>query len=193
MAKTRQAHSRSPAASEPRGSQQITHNALLDLEHGRRQLTADDQRKWEEDLRLLRAARVRVQFKWPWGAGAEYLYRELIRALGLEHMEEELLRLAKSKPGRKEERELFQRIVRLKLDGKTVRQIQAELERDGRSISKEAIESYLKTRRRKKQPQHFGTWKFARRFSTRGESQGNCSRCERRLAASLCAYERKHC
>jgi hypothetical protein len=95
---------------------------------------------------------VRVQFKWSWGAGAEYLYRELIRALGLEHMEEELLRLAKSKPGRKQERELFQRIVSLKLEGKTVPQIQAELERDGRSISKEAVESYLKTRRRKKQP-----------------------------------------
>jgi hypothetical protein len=95
---------------------------------------------------------VRVQFKWPWGAGAEYLYRALIRALGLEHHEEDLLRLAKSKPGRKEERELFQRIVGLRLGGKTVPQIQAELERDGRSISKEAVESYLKTRRRKKQP-----------------------------------------
>ncbi|MHB8654678.1 MAG: hypothetical protein ACYDA9_12460 [Terriglobia bacterium] len=108
--------------------------------------------KYQEISKLAHAARVRQFYKWSWGAGAEYLYRELIRALSLKHHEEELMRLAKPKPGRRLERELAERIWSLRAEGRTVRQIQAELERDGRSISKEAVESYLKTRRRKKQP-----------------------------------------
>ena len=66
-------------------------------------------------------------------------------------MEDELLELAKPKRGRKEQCELFQRILSLKTEGKTSAKIQETLEYEGRSISIEAVESYLKTRRRKKQ------------------------------------------
>jgi hypothetical protein len=123
---------------------------LADLGHFGREFTAEELRIWEENSRLIRAVRVRAHFKWPWGAGAEYLYRELIRALGLEHMEAELLQEAKSKPGRKEERELFLRIMSLRLEGKTAPQIRSQLEQEGRPMSIEGVESYLKTRRRKK-------------------------------------------
>jgi hypothetical protein len=157
MAKPRQPHSYPPAASGPEESRQIISNrlsreGLTNLDQDARHWTPEKQHQWEENLRLLHVARVRVQFKWPWGAGAEFLYRELIRALGLEQSEDVLVRLAKSKPGRKEQRELYLKILSLKNEGKTARQIQAQLEHSDRRISLEGVESYLKTRRKKKQP-----------------------------------------
>ncbi|HEV2491585.1 MAG TPA: hypothetical protein VG204_00780 [Terriglobia bacterium] len=116
------------------------------------QPTADDLRRIDETSRIKRALMVRYRFKWPWGAGAQYLYRELICALGLEDSQDVLMDLARSKPGRKERGELFLRILGLRKQGKRVSQIQAELERDGIHLSKEGVESYLKTRRRKTQP-----------------------------------------
>ena len=87
--------------------------------------------------------------KWPWGAAAEYLYRELIRALQLEHHEEDLIAFAKAKPGRKQNYFLFRRIMSLRAQGNTVRQIQSVLAAEGQRRSKEAIEAYFKTRRKR--------------------------------------------
>jgi hypothetical protein len=103
-------------------------------------------------VKLRKLFKVRDQYRWSWGAGAEYLYRALISAYNLEHHEEELVRLAKPKPGRREERALFDRILTLKAEGKTVRQMIAIFEAEGQYFSKEKVESYLKTRRRKKHP-----------------------------------------
>ncbi len=89
------------------------------------------------------------QDKWGWGAGEEYLYSALIRGLGLEKHKDELIRLAKPKRGRKEERDLATRIWTLKAEGKTVPQIKAIFESEGQYFSIEKVESYLKTRRKK--------------------------------------------
>ena len=88
--------------------------------------------------------------KWHWGAAAEYLYRALISALQLEHLEDELLQLAKPKPGRKEEQALAERILSAKAEGKKVREIKAMFEAEGQHFSTQKIESYLKTRRKKR-------------------------------------------
>lgn len=105
----------------------------------------------EEAKKLIHILRVRVNYKdgWRWGAGAEYLYRELIRALGLQELEEALVALAKPRRGRREERELASRIWTLKAEGKTVPQIRSIFESEGQYFSAEKIESYLKTRRKK--------------------------------------------
>jgi hypothetical protein len=95
---------------------------------------------------------VRRRFRWQWGAGAKYLYRELIHALGLQAYEQVLLRLAKPKVGRREEGELAARIYNLRAEGKTVREMIAIFEAQGQFYSKEKVESYLKTRRRKRKP-----------------------------------------
>jgi hypothetical protein len=107
--------------------------------------------KVEEANKLIHAIRVRVNYKdgWRWGPGAEYLYRELIRALGLEELEEGLVSLAKPRRGRKQERELASRIWTLKSEGKTVPQIKSIFESEDQYFSAEKIESYLKTRRKK--------------------------------------------
>jgi hypothetical protein len=115
----------------------------------------------EASRRLPEIAKLRKLFKvrddyddygWPWGAAAEYLYRALVSAYNLEHDEEELVRLAKRKPGRKEERALANRIWTLRAERKTVPQIVAIFEAEGQYFSKGKIESYLKTRRRNKLP-----------------------------------------
>jgi hypothetical protein len=93
--------------------------------------------------------REHYQDKWGWGANAKYLYRALIRALGLQRREDELMRLAESKRGRKEERDLAARIWSLKAEGKTAPQMKAIFESEGKYFSLEKIESYLKTRRKK--------------------------------------------
>jgi hypothetical protein len=107
--------------------------------------------KNKEAKELIHALRVRVNYKdaWCWGAGAEYLYRELIRALGLEELEEGLVSLAKPRRGRREERELAGRIWAMKAQGKTAPQMKATFDSEGQYFSLEKIESYLKTRRKK--------------------------------------------
>ena len=87
--------------------------------------------------------------KWKWGAGPEYLYRKLIRGLGLYGLEDALIQLAKSKRGRKEERDFAARIWSLKAEGKTVPQIMAIFASEGQHCTDEKIKSYLKTRRKK--------------------------------------------
>jgi len=105
----------------------------------------------EQGRRLIHAVRVRANYKdaWRWGAGAEYLYRELIRALNLPEFEEGLVHLAKPRRGRREELELASRIWALRAEGKTVSQMKAIFEAEGQYFSPEKIESYLKTRRKK--------------------------------------------
>lgn len=118
---------------------------------------ADAREKAERELqheelleKLLCAIRVRDGFTWSWGAGAEYLYRALIQALGFGMQEEEvLIKLAKPKPGRKQERELAKRIWELTAEGKTARQIKRIFEAEGQHFSLEKIESYRKSRRKR--------------------------------------------
>lgn len=102
--------------------------------------------------RMREALRIRSDYKGSWGAGHQYLYRCLIRALDLWDYEPELLHLAKSKRGRKPERELSERILLLKAEGKTVPQMKAILASEGTHKSPEAIAAYLKTRRKKPTP-----------------------------------------
>ena len=108
-------------------------------------------RKYRERANLNYLLRVRREYKWPWGAAAEYLYRELIRAYQLDHHEEPLIAFVKSKPGRKQNYLLFRRIMALRTQGNTVRQIQALLAADGIHLSVGAVESYLKDRRKRRQ------------------------------------------
>jgi len=56
--------------------------------------------------------------------------------------------MPRSKPGRKPNDELAERIWTLHDAGRTSREIQEILKASGRNISLEAVESYLKTRRR---------------------------------------------
>jgi hypothetical protein len=91
---------------------------------------------------------VRNNYKWPWSKGAEYLYRELLRTLELEHGEAKLLELAKSKSGRKKKYELAARIHGLRAEGRTVREIREILSKEGTHLSLEGVEAYFKTRRR---------------------------------------------
>jgi len=58
------------------------------------------------------------------------------------------LEIKKGKPGRKPNLELAERIWALDDAGKTNREIQETLKADGLSTSLEAVEAYLKTRRR---------------------------------------------
>ena len=92
---------------------------------------------------------IRKQYKWPWSAGAEYLYREIIRAHGLQHHEHELLQLARPTPGRKKNLYLQYVITLLRKHGATANQIKEALERHGVSLSTEGVESYFKTRRKR--------------------------------------------
>jgi hypothetical protein len=107
--------------------------------------------KEDELRRVMFALFVRQQYgdKWKWGEGAQYLYRQLVRGLGLYGLEDALMRLAKPKRGRREESDLALRIWRLKADGKTVPQMKAIFESEGQFFSEERIKSYLKTRRKK--------------------------------------------
>jgi hypothetical protein len=84
-----------------------------------------------------------------WGSAEEYLYRALIRGLGLDGLEDTLVALAKPKRGRKQEVALATRIWTLKAEGKTAPQMKAIFESEGQYFSLEKVESYLKTRRKK--------------------------------------------
>jgi hypothetical protein len=127
-------------------------NAIADLVFGTRKITEEDLRGIAHISKVSKAIQVRLRYKdeWPWGAAAEYLYLALIEALGLEEEREQLLRLAKPKTGRKEERELAARIYGLRAEGKTVSEIRMIFEVEGQHYSPEKIESYLKTRRKKR-------------------------------------------
>lgn len=87
--------------------------------------------------------------KWGWGARPEYLYRALIRGLGLDDYEDMLAALARPKRGRKREEDLAARILKLRAEGKTTRQIKATFELEGKHYSTEMIEAYSKARRRR--------------------------------------------
>ena len=100
---------------------------------------------------IQRVIRIRQKYNpvWGWGAGADYLYRELVRAHGLEDHEDFLMRQAKPKRGRKREDDLAVRILRLKQMGFSVPKIAITLELlDNIYMSEEAVAAYLKNRRR---------------------------------------------
>jgi len=59
--------------------------------------------------------------------------------------------LTKAKAGRKRETELAERIWELQGEGKTTPEIQMILRTEGKNYSREAIEAYSKTRRKKSQ------------------------------------------
>jgi hypothetical protein len=113
-------------------------------------LSADELASLDYYSKYFYALNVRHRFRWKWSVGAQYLYRTLICALGLDQDESTLLRLAKPKPGRKQESALARRIYQLKAEGKNVPQIQRILENEGEFRSREAVASYLKTRRKQR-------------------------------------------
>ena len=55
------------------------------------------------DFRLLIQIAKNYKSKWHWGAGPEYLYRELVRAYGLTKYESVLIETVRPKPGRKKD------------------------------------------------------------------------------------------
>jgi hypothetical protein len=99
--------------------------------------------------RVAEAIHIRRNYKGRWGTWPAYMYRCLIRALGLWEYESELLRLAEPKRGRKQNRDLAERVLRLYGEGKNTSQIQAVLKADGKELTTEAIREYRKARRRK--------------------------------------------
>ena len=105
----------------------------------------------DEPRRVLWAMWVRNKYmeKWKWGAGPEFLYRKLIRGLGLHWLEDSLIKLDKPKQGRRKELVLAERIWRMKAEGKTVPQMKAIFETDGQYFTEDKIKSYLKSRRKK--------------------------------------------
>jgi len=100
------------------------------------EMAPEERQRHIEAAKLSHVIRVRRKYKWPWGAGAEYLYRELIRAKQLEHHEEDLIAFAKARPGRKQNYFVFRRIMSLRQRGNTVRQIQAVLASEGKTSAK---------------------------------------------------------
>jgi hypothetical protein len=102
------------------------------------------------DPRLRYLIRLRKLYKpsWKWGAGAEFLYRELIRSVGFAHLEDELLALAKRRPGPKRKDALAAFIHRCKKIGFTVSGTKKLLELSGENLSEEAVAAYRKSRRR---------------------------------------------
>jgi hypothetical protein len=113
-------------------------------------LWADELASLDHFLKVSYVQGIRRKFKWHWNAGAEYLYVALIRALDLSDDEEKLLRLAKPKLGRKKKQKLAARIWALNSEGFNVPRIAAILEAQGEHLSKEAVASYLKTRRKQR-------------------------------------------
>jgi hypothetical protein len=99
--------------------------------------------------RIGEALRIRGECAGRWDATHEYLYRCLIRALDLWDYEDMLLQMAKPKRGRKAENDLAESIWALHEKGKTASEIETLLATCGKNMSIEAIESYLKTRRKK--------------------------------------------
>ena len=131
------------------GQPKLTLRALAGNETAEKILA--EYRESQESQKVRYLGRVRTNYKWPWGKGAVYLYRELIRTLELEKREAILLDIAENKPGRKKNFELAARIYDLKDQGKTARQICEIVNKEGayghRSL--EAVEAYLKTRRKR--------------------------------------------
>lgn len=105
----------------------------------------------DEARRVLWAMWVRNKYieKWKWGAGPEFLYRKLIRGLGLHWLEDSLIKLDKAKPGRRKEFLLAARIWGMKAEGKTVPQMKAIFEAERQYFTEDKIKSYLKSRRKK--------------------------------------------
>lgn len=105
----------------------------------------------DEARRVLWVMWVRNKYieKWKWGAGSEFLYRKLIRALGLHRLEDSLIKLDKPRPGRRKEIELAMRIWAMKAEGKTVPQMKSIFESEKQYFSEDKIKSYLKSRRKK--------------------------------------------
>jgi hypothetical protein len=91
---------------------------------------------------------------WKWGAPAEFLFSCLMEALDLGErdlgqLKSSILAQVRPKRGRKANTELAARILwEREHEQKTVPEIQATLAAEKQNLSKEAIEAYLKTRRK---------------------------------------------
>jgi len=100
---------------------------------------------------MQRVIRVRRNYKsvWRWGAGANYLFRELVHAYDLDDHEAFLMSLARPKSGRKRKDDLACLISRLNQAGLNVPKIAITLELvHNIHMSEEAVAAYLKKRRR---------------------------------------------
>jgi hypothetical protein len=113
-------------------------------------LRAEELAALDPFLRFRYAQGIRRKFKGHWNANAEHLYLAFVRALDIDPYEDELLRLAKAKRGRKPNQEHAQLILSLKSRlGYNPSQIREALAKRGIHKSEEAIKSYSKRRRTK--------------------------------------------
>jgi hypothetical protein len=114
-------------------------------------LTKAPRLSWDDKIELSNlkyVEDVREKYReqgWRWGRGPEYLFARLIEALDLLAYEKLLLRDAK-KPGRRKNIQLASLIIWEHAHGKTAKQIQETLANEGIKLTREAVESYLKTR-----------------------------------------------
>ena len=117
---------------------------------GKMELREQLRRNEEVLMKIYHLVRIRRRYTGEWNAGAEYLYSELICDYGLDdRWREDLLELAKLKPGRKSEVAKAVPITLLRQSGMTASQITEELGREGHKISVRGGESYLKRRRKR--------------------------------------------
>jgi hypothetical protein len=113
-------------------------------------MTARELKTLEEMKKYQKLDGIRRGYKGEWNAGARFFYSELIRASGLDDdWRESLMELAKPKPGRKHAVEKALRILVLRRQEKTAKQIAEQFEREGDAISVAGVESYSKRRRKR--------------------------------------------
>ena len=139
-----------PKSKEPVNSNAGSYAALLGLAY--RPKTARELEFAEEEKKFRKLAEIRRGYKGEWNAGARYFYSELIRAYGLDDDWRELLmELATPKPGRKRAVEKAARILLLKRQRMSAKQIadQLKCELPDERISIEGVESYSKRRRKR--------------------------------------------
>jgi hypothetical protein len=92
---------------------------------------------------------------WKWGAPAEFLFSCLMEALDLgEHdlgqLKSTILAQVRPKRGRPRDRDRDARILRLKAEGKNIRQITTLLKAEYPSLTSEAVRDCLKPRRQQR-------------------------------------------
>lgn len=112
--------------------------------------TEQEAQQLEKAEKFSELLQIRRSYKWEWNAGAKFLFSELIRTYGLDgEWREKLMELSKAKPGRKRDAETAVQIALLHLRGMTAKQISEHLGSNGKKISVEGVESYLKSRRKR--------------------------------------------
>jgi len=163
-----------PKSKEPVNSNPGSYAALLGLAY--KPMTARELEMAEEARKFRKLDEIRRGYKGEWNEGPKYFYSELIQAYGLGgEWPELLMEIAKPTPGRKHSVAKAVRIALLKRQGMTAKQIAEQLEREGKKISIEGVESYSKRRRKRSIAETVRTAMKSAQLR-RGKSPGDCSR-----------------